>query len=118
MFALRFNAGFNLIDTKFFCNGARRALIVASEHDHFDSKPMQMINRCMCRFFYRIGDGENAGDAPIDGNEDRRLSLRLKIGGFRFEFVEIANVLRLEKLRLAHEYGSPVHLPTDAAACA
>ena len=60
----------------------RRALIVAGRHDDPQAPVVQRPDRLGRRRLDRIGDGDDAGQPFVDGNEHRRLAFGLQRLGF------------------------------------
>ena len=65
VFVLWFDPSFNVIDAELFRDSARRAFVVAGEHDNFDSKLMKMLDYGRRGFLDRIGDGDDARRATV-----------------------------------------------------
>ena len=69
------NLGFDLVDAEPPRHRLRRGAVVAGQHDDADFFRRDGSQRLGGRRSYRIGDGDDAGRAAVDGEKDRRRAV-------------------------------------------
>src|ERR1035437_3112137 len=98
VFVLRFNACFHLIESEFLGHGVRSALVVAGEHDDFQTELVKLRDGFGRGCLDEIGHRENSRSVAIDGGEHCRLSFRLQRRCLLFDSFQSSDTALLQKL--------------------
>ena len=74
-FILRQDTGDDLRNVETLANGFSRALVVPGQHDDVDAHFGKVGNGFGTRFFFDVGDGDDADNFFFIGKEERRLAV-------------------------------------------
>ena len=84
VFVLRFDARCHFIDPEPLGYPSRSPLVVAGEHDDFQTQLVELFDRAVRRFLNRIGNGDEPGRAIVKRDEDDAAPFFLQGGGVPF----------------------------------
>ena len=117
VFVLRFDARFDFIDAELLGDGARGALVVAGEHDDFQSELVQMLDR-VAAVDSLIGSATARMPAawPSIATNITVLPCSCSFAALASSASRPATPARSQKCRLADQDALPSTRPTNAAA--
>ena len=116
VFALRFHAGFDLIDAELLGDRFRRAPIVAGHHDDLHAKSMQLRNRAGCGWFDRVGQSQQTGVTTSNADVNYRATSTLQCISAFSDPIGTDYAAAVEKLNLADDDFPTVLLGAHSAA--
>ena len=92
--------GLDLVDAERSRHGLRGGAVVAGQHDDAKAFGPQRLQRSGCGLLHRVGDGDDAGELAVDGDEDRGRAVAAHPFGFGVERLR-RNAELAEKRRVA-----------------